>query len=99
MEDHIEKLINEALSRNIDIPPEDSPCLEDSVFEKLCNHTIDDDERLRALAHLDQCENCRADLAFYMEMMNPKTLTASVYSKLLDLKLIVSRVSAKGRFF
>lgn len=93
----IEKLMEQAFQGKAerDQSPEAlGECLSDASIHALHAGTLPENQRQMALEHLDKCQHCCNDLAFYYEIMNPQEQT-SVLTKLKRLRDLLPQLVAK----
>ncbi len=99
-ENKIENLIAKALEKKAQIAEsvEGDQCLTDEVIVGFYEDTLSQDQRSAALEHLDKCNNCKNDLAFYFEMMASQ-VKPSISSKLKALKSMLPGLAKKFDIF
>jgi hypothetical protein len=73
----VKELVQEALGRTSDSCPikQDAiQCLDQATLHAVYEGTLVQPDRNFVIKHLDECDLCRTDLAFYFEIMNTKTV-------------------------
>lgn len=95
--DSIEELIEKAFRDKEGI--EESPeafgeCLSDESIHALHEGTLPEDQRQKVLEHLDKCQHCCNDLAFYYEIMSPQE-EVDVLTKLKRLEALLPQLMTK----
>ena len=93
----LEELIHEALTKQTQKKPEDrdeSACLGKETIRRLYEGALTDDERLKALEHLNQCSFCIADLALYADVAKFEAKSLAL-AKLKQLQIVFSKLKGK----
>ena len=90
-------LLNEAASKqSSDISNE---CLSNELICHLCEGELSEIQQQKALEHLDKCQQCRTDLAFYYELVGRERANVAIKLKKLIslLPSLAKKLDKKSR--